>query len=108
MFDNSDFQMSPTYPPKFIIPAQLTDAELLRVTMYRSNARIPALIWVHPINGTTLSRCSQPRSGLFSSREASDEKLVNLLRYKGTLPTAGASIDEDNDGRLTVLDCRLP
>ena len=74
--------------------------------MYRSNARIPALIWVHPINGTTLSRCSQPRSGLFSSREASDEKLVNLLRYKGTLPTAGASIDEDNDGRLTVLDCR--
>ena len=106
MFDNSDFQMSPTYPPKFIIPAQLTDAELLRVTMYRSNARIPALIWVHPINGTTLSRCSQPRSGLFSSREASDEKLVNLLRYKGTLPTAGASIDEDNDGRLTVLDCR--
>ena len=32
MFDNSDFQMSPTYPPKFIMPAQLTDAELLRVT----------------------------------------------------------------------------
>ena len=106
MFDNSDFQMSPTYPPKFIVPAQLTDAELLRVTMYRSNARIPALIWVHPINGTTLSRCSQPRSGLFSSREASDEKLVNLLRYKGTLPTAGEPIDEKNTGKLTVLDCR--
>ena len=103
MVDNTDYQMSPTYPPHFIVPAQITNAELLRVTMYRSNARIPALIWVHPINGTTLSRCSQPRSGLFSSRESADEKLVNILRFKGRMPSKETG---GSDGKLMVLDCR--
>jgi myotubularin-related protein 1/2 len=99
--DNTDFKLCPNYPRTFVVPSGMSAAELLKVSMFRSSARIPALCWVHPISGRTLSRCSQPRSGVLSSREKTDEKIVNLLRL----------VDDDDREQglkncLVVLDCR--
>jgi myotubularin-related protein 1/2 len=76
--DNSDFRLSPSYPSRFVVPASVSAAELRTIADYRSSRRVPAVCWRHT-NGATLTRCSQPGTGLVMSRCAADEKLVRAL-----------------------------
>jgi hypothetical protein len=45
---------------------------------FRSKGRIPVMTWQHPFNGTSISRCSQPLSGIRMTRCPEDEALIRF------------------------------
>lgn len=72
-------ELFPTYPQYIIVPEAAKDDALLKdVGKYRSSHRIPAVVWIHPSSGASLTRCSQPLSN-FISANASDQKLVKAI-----------------------------
>jgi hypothetical protein len=46
-----NYELSPTYPSAFILPAVLTDVEVRDAAKFRSKARMPALTWCSPVTG---------------------------------------------------------
>jgi len=74
------FQLSPTYPSFFCVPASLSDSDLVKLVKHRSKGRIPATVYKHPLTGATLSRCAQPMGGLINKRLKEDERLVEAIR----------------------------
>lgn len=46
---------------------------------FRSRARIPALVYLHPINNCSITRSSQPLPGLQRKRNPQDEKLIAAI-----------------------------
>eukprot|EP01089_Gocevia_fonbrunei_P018665 TRINITY_DN6380_c0_g1_i1.p1 TRINITY_DN6380_c0_g1~~TRINITY_DN6380_c0_g1_i1.p1 ORF type:complete len:560 (-),score=69.68 TRINITY_DN6380_c0_g1_i1:66-1745(-) len=96
---NKDFSICDTYPARFIVPASITDEGLREAAKFRSKGRIPVVCWQHPINKSTLSRCSQPMVGgafgLWGGRSDADQKLIQLIR------------EADCPGKkLYIIDCR--
>ena len=41
IYDNSNYELSPTYPAKFVVPALFSNGDVRKVAAYRSQARIP-------------------------------------------------------------------
>mgnify|MGYP006191063283 FL=1 len=41
IYDNSNYELSPTYPAKFVVPALFSNGDVKKVAAYRSQARIP-------------------------------------------------------------------
>jgi hypothetical protein len=56
------------YPELLVVPAAITDEQLLAVAKFRSRARIPVFVWKHQSKPSTLSRCSQPSVGLLGHK----------------------------------------
>lgn len=54
---------------------------LRAVFEFRSKGRIPVMTWQHPFNGTSLSRCSQPLSGIRQTRCPEDEALIRYFFF---------------------------
>ena len=77
---NSSFALCSSYPPSFVVPAPIADADLFTVAAYRSQGRVPAVMYVHPLTGACLSRAAQPLSGVRGRRCEMDEALLALLR----------------------------
>jgi hypothetical protein len=93
----------------FAVPSAFSekdlDGETARVALahlspeccaYRSKKRVPALVWRHPNNGATLSRCAQPLPGISGKRSSADEKLFQTLREMNT----------SNSDVLYIIDAR--
>lgn len=57
------------------------DEQLREVFQFRSKGRIPVMTWQHPTNGTTISRCSQPLSGIRVTRCTEDEALIKYFSF---------------------------
>lgn len=76
---NVDYSYSPTYPPLLVVPTKISDNVLNYAGKYRSRARIPALVYRHPINNCSITRSSQPRAGFRGNRSPQDEKLVAAI-----------------------------
>jgi len=93
---NIAYELCATYPAYVVVPAGLTDAELVQVAAHRSRNRFPSTVYYYPPTGATLSRCAQPNSGIAGNRCREDEKLVRLLREAN--PT--------NSKRFYILDLR--
>ena len=93
---NLEFKLCASYPRLLILPATLRDEEIKSIASYRSQSRLPAVVWVHPITRASLSRCAQPLVGLNRKRSELDEKLVMLLRC----------INPSNPNVLHILDAR--
>lgn len=74
---NTDYKVSPTYPARVLTPRSVDDSTLLAAAKFRSKARLPAVVWC--FGGVTLSRASQPMSGLFGSTNKQDEQLLAAL-----------------------------
>lgn len=74
----ADYSMFPTYPRYNLIPADITEEIMEEVAAYRSSKRVPSVVWIHPTTGTSLSRCSQPRTG-FSKTSMADQNLVKSI-----------------------------
>ncbi len=81
MEGRSKFWVCKTYPSVFVVPACVTDAQMLEVRKFRSENRIPVAVWKHPTNHATLSRSSQPLVGMKKNRNTEDEKLVQVFCY---------------------------
>merc|ERR1712137_728956 len=94
MGENHNFEISPTYPYEFAIPAAVTDNHLLLSASYRSKNRVPVLSYLHH-NGASICRCAQPKKGMTLKCCRDDEFLVNSIRL-----AAGT------EATLWVIDCR--
>eukprot|EP01119_Soliformovum_irregulare_P024248 TRINITY_DN8649_c0_g1_i1.p1 TRINITY_DN8649_c0_g1~~TRINITY_DN8649_c0_g1_i1.p1 ORF type:complete len:1257 (-),score=381.43 TRINITY_DN8649_c0_g1_i1:14-3784(-) len=76
---NANYQMCSSYPQLLVVPAESTDAELEKVSLFRSRGRIPVLVWRHPLTEAVLLRCSQPLVGLTRARSQEDETLIQQI-----------------------------
>ncbi|KAK2070112.1 hypothetical protein P8C59_004640 [Phyllachora maydis] len=73
---NKDYSFAPTYPSLLVVPSKISDTTLKHAGAYRSRARIPTLTYLHPVNNCTITRSSQPFTGLRLRRSIQDESLV--------------------------------
>ncbi|MES1907457.1 MAG: hypothetical protein MHM6MM_000569 [Cercozoa sp. M6MM] len=77
---NKAFGLCDTYPELLVVPADINDEQLKAASEYRSRGRLPAVVWSSPWqSGVTISRCSQPLSGLRGSTNECDGLLVGAL-----------------------------
>ena len=76
---NQAFQYSPTYPRILAVPSRISDNVLKHMGGFRSKSRIPALSYIHQCNKMTITRSSQPMTGLSQQRSIQDEKLVEAI-----------------------------
>ncbi|CAO3704043.1 unnamed protein product [Rhizopus stolonifer] len=83
---NRDYKYSPTYPRTLVVPSKISDAVLTHAAKYRSKARIPALSYLHWYNSATITRCSQPFTGVKRARSIQDEKLIESI-FSSNVPT---------------------
>ncbi|KAI9024070.1 Myotubularin-like phosphatase domain-containing protein [Hyaloraphidium curvatum] len=96
---NDDYSFSPTYPRVLAVPAKISDAVLSYAVKFRSKGRLPALSYLHRKNMISITRASQPLSGLSSKRSVQDEKLVECIFTSGISPSTNNLIV---DARPTV------
>lgn len=58
---NKDYNFSPTYPAKMVVPSRISDSTLVYAGKYRSKGRIPALTYLHWANQVRLLLVSEMR-----------------------------------------------
>ncbi|KAM5345510.1 hypothetical protein ACJ41O_011372 [Fusarium nematophilum] len=73
---NKDYSFCDTYPAFLVVPSKISDNVLKYAREFRSRNRIPALSYIHPVNNCTITRSSQPLSGITRKTNVQDEKLV--------------------------------
>lgn len=73
---NQDYSFCDTYPAFLVVPSKISDNVLKYAKDFRTRNRIPALAYLHPVNNCTITRSSQPYSGITRSSNIQDEKLV--------------------------------
>jgi len=76
---NQDHKLCSSYPQEILVPASISDSVLDKVAQFRSQKRIPAIVWRNTANGAVLARCSQPEVGWLGWRSSEDEELVRAL-----------------------------
>lgn len=74
---NQNFKLCDTYPQVLCVPIAAKKDLLQGSAAFRSKGRLPVLSYLHS-NGATISRCSQPLSGL-NSRSTDDEMYVKII-----------------------------
>ncbi|KAF5018369.1 hypothetical protein F66182_9656 [Fusarium sp. NRRL 66182] len=89
---NKDYTFCDTYPAFLVVPSKISDNVLKYAKDFRSRNRIPALSYIHPINNCTITRSSQPYSGITRKTNVQDEKLV-AASFNALLPSGSASGD---------------
>ncbi|KAL9944800.1 hypothetical protein D7B24_008289 [Verticillium nonalfalfae] len=96
---NKDYSFCDTYPAMLVVPSSISDNVLKYAKDYRSRCRIPALSYIHPVNNCTITRSSQPLSGITRKNNIQDEKLVAACfsasppYNEGDLPPPPSQID---------------
>jgi len=90
---NENYHFCATYPRSLVVPASVPDDLLHVVKTYRSKNRIPVLTWLHPTNGASLFRCSQPLTGVTFNHVKEDSKLLEAIYDTLQKP-------------LLIIDCR--
>ena len=81
------------------MPSKISDNVLNYAGNYRSRARIPALVYRHPINNCSITRSSQPLPGVRGNRSPQDEKLVAAIfaTNKAWQPSQALTADPASD-----------
>lgn len=92
---NLRYALCRSYPERLVVPHAISDVQLQRVAQFRTQSRIPILSWIHK-NGASITRCSQPKSGLVTARSQDDELLLSLIR----------ETCEGNQNPLVIIDPR--
>ena len=93
---NSSFSLCPSYPPSFVVPSIMSDADLLSVASHRSQQRLPATVYLHPLTSASLSRSAQPLSGVRGRRNELDEAMLAVLR----------KTNKANSSQFVIVDAR--
>lgn len=98
----------PTYPQHVVIPACISDETMEQVAAYRSSKRVPAVVFIHPTTGTSLSRCSQPRSGFSKTCEADQDLVKSIWRANPQYTDiTGENMTTDSGSQtMLILDAR--
>ncbi|VDP10373.1 unnamed protein product [Soboliphyme baturini] len=99
---NRDYGFCPTFPRYWIVPLNVSDAEIQAAGRYRTLHRVPAVVWRHAENCTVLARSSQPETGIFGWRSAADETLLQEI----TIAVRKQSLSTTNKKPMLILDAR--
>ena len=76
----------------------------MKIKDFRSRGRLPALSWRNNNNGSTITRCSQPRVGLLNARCVEDENLLAEIAICNQLSLCNN--DDVNAKELYIMDAR--
>lgn len=77
---NAKYELCRSYPSSLIVPTAISDNHLKICCQQRSGRRLPVLTWIHPTNGASLCRSSQPYIGMSANACLEDELLLNTIR----------------------------
>ena len=110
---NQDFKLCATYPKMLVVPAALSDQELVAVANFRSGQRLPTMSWGCAETGATMWRSSQPKAWISGSSEY-DEKFLDFLAnscvgmHVGNAPSSDHITHRRGPGfpLLNIVDCR--
>jgi hypothetical protein len=75
-FINKNYDLCSTYPSVLAVPASISDETMLKAAKYRSKNRLPTLSWLSSSNGCSITRSSQPMSGIINARNNDDERIL--------------------------------
>ena len=100
---SDNFRVSETYPKHFCLPSGMSESDIMLAAKFRSKCRMPAVSWRSKKNGAVLCRSSQPMVGVKSSRNAGDEKLLNLYRVRGDIHNPN---ELEEPSTLYIMDAR--
>ncbi|KAF2139667.1 uncharacterized protein K452DRAFT_320297 [Aplosporella prunicola CBS 121167] len=92
---NHDYQYCATYPAVMAVPSVISDMTLKYARDFRSRHRIPALVYLHPINNCSITRSSQPLPGIQRKRNPQDEKLIAAI-FATSKPNGEIDITDSN------------
>lgn len=93
---NRNFKLCDTYPPLLVVPAGVNDEFLMEEAGFRSRRRIPVLSWRSNITGVSITRCSQPCTGLKGKTSDVDQQYMEFVRLTNA----------KNNETLHILDSR--
>ncbi|CAF3661708.1 unnamed protein product [Rotaria sp. Silwood1] len=93
---NKNYALCDTYPDILVLPSSFDTSRLQRVADFRSRNRIPVLSWYSRETYATITRSSQPLTGL-ANRTCDDD--IELLRK-----IADANVNQGF--KLVILDAR--
>ncbi|CAF0884676.1 unnamed protein product, partial [Didymodactylos carnosus] len=93
---NKGYALCDTYPDILVLPSNFDASRLSRVAEFRSRTRIPVLSWYSRETYATITRSSQPLTGL-SNKTCEDD--IDLLRK-----VADANVNQGP--KLLILDAR--
>lgn len=94
---NADFKFSDSYPPCFVVPQDISNEQLTEVSAFRSKGRIPVLSWFNCRNRASITRSSQPLTGILRASSAADQQLLEAI-YRAGAPSAGT--------KMLIMDLR--
>lgn len=77
--DNSTAEYCETYPETLVVPKELSLITIKACANFRSRNRLPVLVWCNTRRSATLWRCSQPKTGIRTSRCVEDEDYLRVL-----------------------------
>ena len=77
---NKAYKLCDTYPPLLVVPAGVSDELLMEEAECRSRRRVPVLCWRSPITGVSITRCSQPCTGLKGKILDVDQQYLEFVR----------------------------
>lgn len=89
---NQDYKFIPTYPSKLVVPYNLSDTTIQYAAKFRSKNRFPVLSYFYKRNNCSITRSSQPLTGLSLKRSIQDENLVSNIF--------------NNSKKNLIVDCR--
>lgn len=102
LLKNSKFRFSPTYPQLMVVPSLMSEEQLVQSARFRSRARLPVVVWRHPVNKSVLARSSQPNYGMAGNRSEPDRILLRAYRDSANKNSSNVSPP------LHIIDARKP
>ncbi|ETO20374.1 hypothetical protein RFI_16843 [Reticulomyxa filosa] len=79
-YGNKGYELCPTYPAVFYVPANAPDDLVKRAAKFRSKGRLAALTYYHEATQNTIVRCAQPNRGVFDKESIADKEYFEIIR----------------------------
>ena len=103
LVQNTNYALCPSYPKTFLVPAHISQNQLVESASFRSKSRLPVAVWQHPEYHSVLARSSQPRTGMGGHKNEADQTLLQVFR-NATQRNSDSGIPVP----FYIIDCRKP
>lgn len=104
---NWEYRLCDTYPRHLIVPAKISDDDLIVVSGFRSGQRLPALTWGKPGSAASIWRSAQPKSGVANTCPQDEAMLDAIAQARGIrVNTQGVLTRNLGEAMLAIIDCR--
>ena len=80
---NLEYAVCPSYPGRCIVPMEIDDETLIKVSKFRQSGRFPVLSYYHPSKETSIMRSGEPLVGPANRRSKEDERLLKASLTTG-------------------------